>query len=336
MNAIRSGLAGWVAAAMAVAPCAASLAAAGLPGPAGGDKAPAGLPPVYVAATRVDQVGRIMAPVYVNGQGPFAFVVDTGASRSAIAPRLARELELLADPTRMMTLRGVTGAAEVPSLRLARLQVGDLVFDDLQVPVVQPGIFAEADGILGVEGLERACLQADFVRQTFQIGGDGCPQASEDWLRVRADLRFGGLLAVKGRVKRVPVKVIIDTGAERSLGNLALLDALNLPVTVGNSAEQTEVLGATAHAVPGRTLVVPSIEVGGMTVKRMRVTFGDFDVFALWSMDDGPALLLGMDVLGTSDALMVDYRRRELLILPAGSQFTVRTGTRLPATGRLP
>jgi len=38
---------------------------------------------VYVAPTRPDRIGRIMAPVMINGRGPYAFIVDTGASRSA-------------------------------------------------------------------------------------------------------------------------------------------------------------------------------------------------------------------------------------------------------------
>ena len=36
----------------------------------------------YVAPTRRDQIGRIWAPVYINDQGPFRLVLDTGASRS--------------------------------------------------------------------------------------------------------------------------------------------------------------------------------------------------------------------------------------------------------------
>jgi hypothetical protein len=36
--------------------------------------------PRFVAPTRRDRIGRILAPVLVNGQGPFRLVLDTGAS----------------------------------------------------------------------------------------------------------------------------------------------------------------------------------------------------------------------------------------------------------------
>ncbi|MGH8223690.1 MAG: peptidase A2A, partial [Woeseiaceae bacterium] len=35
--------------------------------------------PRFVAPTRRDKIGRIWAPVLINGQGPFRLVLDTGA-----------------------------------------------------------------------------------------------------------------------------------------------------------------------------------------------------------------------------------------------------------------
>ena len=47
--------------------------------------------PRFVAPTRRDRIGRIWAPVLINGQGPFRLVLDTGASHSALTPRLAAD-----------------------------------------------------------------------------------------------------------------------------------------------------------------------------------------------------------------------------------------------------
>ena len=43
------------------------------------------LEPRYVAPTLRDRIGRIWAPVMINGKGPFRLVLDTGASRSAVS-----------------------------------------------------------------------------------------------------------------------------------------------------------------------------------------------------------------------------------------------------------
>jgi predicted aspartyl protease len=285
-----------------------------------------------VAATRLDRVGRILAPVYVNGSGPYAFVVDTGASRSAIAPRLVEALALEGEPGATVTLRGITGTEQVPSIRVQRLEYGHIALDDQLLPVVRPGIFANADGILGVEGLEGSCVHADFLRQTISIAGGKCPRAKRGWLRVPAELRFGRLFTVQGRIGRTRVTIIVDTGAERSLGNHALLEALELQQHAEDPQNQARVLGATSQSQTGTMITAPVIRIAGITVTRTQVTFGDFEVFRLWSLEDQPALLLGMDVIGAADALMIDYRRAELRLLPTGSAFASHTGSRVPGS----
>ena len=45
--------------------------------------------PRYVAPTRRDQIGRIWAPVLINGRGPFRLVLDTGASSSGVTAMVA-------------------------------------------------------------------------------------------------------------------------------------------------------------------------------------------------------------------------------------------------------
>jgi hypothetical protein len=55
-------------------------------------------PPVNIAAVN-DLYRRMTAPIRVNGQGPFPFVVDTGSNQTVIAAELAAQLGLpLGDP----------------------------------------------------------------------------------------------------------------------------------------------------------------------------------------------------------------------------------------------
>ena len=49
-------------------------------------------------ATRLDKIGRIWAPVAINGEGPFRLVLATGASHTALTPHLAETLGIQADP----------------------------------------------------------------------------------------------------------------------------------------------------------------------------------------------------------------------------------------------
>lgn len=275
--------------------------------------------PVYAAPTVPDRIGRIMAPVYVNGRGPFAFVVDTGASRSAIAPHLTKALGLEPDPALRVILRGVTGIEEVQAIAVERLQAGDIVLTNQQLPIVTPQVFAGADGILGVDGFEMMCLHADFANNRISITENGCPRLRRDWMRIPAKLHFGRLINVDAVIRSTRVHAIIDTGAQRSLGNLALLQALSLERRAEDPASDTYVIGATSHRADGNLLIAPTLHLGRAGIRNMRITFGDFSVFETWGLVDEPAILVGMDVLGSMDAVMIDYQRVELRILPKGS-----------------
>jgi hypothetical protein len=285
----------------------------------------------YVAPTTLDRIGRIMVPVFINQQGPYAFVIDTGASRSVVAPHVAVALGLQPDAGRLLELRGVTGAEVVPSVFVHELKAGELVLLKQTLPVVTPSVFADADGILGVDGFEKMCLSANFVRRSVSILKNGCPRISSDWARAKGSFRFGGLLIVKARMRGLSrVQAIIDSGAERSLGNLALLKALKLEQKAKDPSTATSVFGATSHRALGRLLPTPTMYLGDLEIADLKVTFGDFDVFRLWDLDHEPAIVIGMDVLGTVDAIMIDYRRGELRVLPRGSDETIEVRPTLP------
>jgi len=290
---------------------------------------------VYVTPTMPDRIGRIMAPVFVNGQGPYPFVIDTGASRSVLAPKLAERLGLVPDPSRMLELRGMTGSATVPTLLVERLEAGDLKLANQRLPVIAPSVFADADGILGIDGLKNMCLRASFTEAEVSITRKSCPMSVRDWPRASATLRFGGLVMVKARLGGHRIMAIIDTGAERSLGNLALLQILGLEPTSDDPRDATTVLGATEHRVPGRIVQVSKLNLGEFEVTDLDVTFGDFDVFRLWGLEQHPAIVLGMDVIGQAEGIAIDYRRAEFRVLPRGDGKFKGLDRRAP-TGRLP
>src|SRR5688572_13127157 len=104
---------------------------------------------VYVATTRPDRIGRVMAPVFVNGVGPFAFVVDTGASSSVISPRVVKRLNLVPDPARAKLLRGITGSQVVATVPVHSITAGEITLSKSELPVVETRVFADADGIFG-------------------------------------------------------------------------------------------------------------------------------------------------------------------------------------------
>jgi len=271
----------------------------------------------YAFPTTLDNVGRILAPVTINGRGPFRFVLDTGANRSVLSPRVAESLQLAPSAMTSVEVHGVTGSAVLPAVEVAVLQAGGRTLaKNKRMPVLPGPVLADADGILGNEGLLGSRIEVDFRAGTVVISRSRGIPAEPGTLIVPLTLRHRGLLVANARVGRVRVKAIIDTGAERTLGNLALREALGIGPSDGPRGALVTIHGATAILAPGTSVVAPTIYLGDTELEHLEVTFGDLHVFRLWGLERQPALLIGMDLLGTVHRLVIDYRRRELQIEP--------------------
>ena len=266
--------------------------------------------PRYVAPTRRDRIGRIWAPVLIDGKGPYRMVLDTGANRSAITTRAAQSLG--GTPAVATTLvTGFTGTAVVPTLHVGSLEVGDLLIGPSDLPVLSD-VFGGAQGVLGVEGLGNKRIYADFGRDRLEITISHGERARRDFTVVPLTQTSGGLLVADVRVGTVRAKAIVDTGAQGTVGNMALRHAL-MRVPPRNAAKE-EIVGVTLDVQTGDNLLAPDIDFGSLQVKGAHITFGDMYLFQHWNLTKQPTLTLGMDLLGSFDVLIIDYNRHELQI----------------------
>lgn len=268
--------------------------------------------PRFVAPTRRDRIGRIWAPVVINGQGPFRLVLDTGASHSALTARVAETLGISLDSGQTALLRGATGTARVPMVPVESLEIGDLLFHPRRLPIV-PDALGGAEGILGTDGLHNKRIHIDFRRDRITIKRSRSEPADDGFITIPVEFMRGRLLVVDARMGGVATKAIIDTGGQATLGNVALREAL-AKRRRNMELEPDQVTGATLHVQDGDRSATPSLLMGGLRVTSGAMTFADFAIFGHWKMLDEPAMLIGMDVLGLLDVLVIDYRRRELQV----------------------
>ena len=266
--------------------------------------------PRYVSPTRRDQIGRIWAPVMINGRGPFRLVLDTGASHSAITALVALALGIPTDRSPPVILRGVTGFATVPTIRVDTLSVGDIAVDQAILPIV-PDALGGAEGVLGSEGLLGKRIFIDFRHDRINIAYSRNERSAPGFISVPFHSLRGTLVVVDAFVGSVRCKAIIDTGGQVTIANLALKDALS---RVGNPSRTKidTIIGATKDVEKGELMDTPGIGLGAITIHDPGVTFGDLYIFKQWRLTSEPAILIGMDTLGLLDTLIIDYRRHEL------------------------
>ena len=280
--------------------------------------------PLFAAPTRLDRIGRVMTAVMVNGKGPFRFVIDTGASRSTLSPHLAKSLGLTT-PGRNVILNGVTGAAEVATVAVDSLEIGELKFENQHLPVIFTSIMGNADGILGVAGFGDQRIDVDFKKDRVSVVQSNGRRPHYSLVTTRVERNKFGLMVFDLRIgRRVKAKAVLDTGAERTLGNLALQNAINKGKKHREPVSAV-VHGATPDIADGDVQEVKLATIGDMTLTNLEVIFADFHVFKLWGLDQEPAMLIGMDMIGVLERLVIDYRRNEV------SMFGDRASSRVVA-----
>jgi hypothetical protein len=266
--------------------------------------------PRFVAKTTRDRIGRIWAPVLIDGKGPFRLVLDTGANHSAVIPSTAAVLRS-PGAAGSTVVTGFTGSAVVPTISVDRMEVGDLLLGPTRLPVVAD-VFGGAQGVLGNEGLAGKRIVADFSHDRLEISSSHGDPPHLGFSAVQLKVVEGGLLLADIKVGGIRCKAIIDTGAQGTVGNLPLREALMRHAP--RDAKPAQVVGVTLDVQTGDNLPAPQIEMGGLTITGVHITFGDMYLFQHWHMTDKPVLLLGMDLLGSFDVLIIDYRMRELQI----------------------
>jgi predicted aspartyl protease len=278
---------------------------------------PAGDDAMLASPTTRDHIGRVVVPVMINGRGPFRFIVDTGASHSTVSPTVVQALGLKPSEVPSIVLDGITGSAQVSAVTIDRLQAGALTLSGTPMPVVWAPVMAGADGILGAAGLTNQSLVVDFEHNRVRIADEVEPAIRSDSMRIHGLRLTGGLMTVDTRVGGVRVLAVVDTGSERTLGNLALRDAVTIHRTAGVMARVTSVYGATKQVEPGEVIDAPVIAVGSLRLVGVELVYGDFHIFKVWGMQDKPAMIIGMDVLGTVGSLGIDYKNHDVYVASA-------------------
>jgi len=266
--------------------------------------------PRFVSRTRRDEIGRIWAPVLINGRGPFRLVLDTGASHSGVTRIVPLVLGIPTDQAPPVILNGVTGSTKVPTIRVDSLSVGDLAVEATLLPIL-PDAFGGAEGVLGYEGLYDKRIFIDFRRDLINITFSRGEKPAQGYLTIPFRSIGGQLVVIDAIVGHVRTKAIIDTGGQTTIANLALHYALARRSTQPQGRPD-EIIGVSLAPEKGEIINTPEIELGAIKIRDSGVTYADVNIFKRWKLLNEPAILIGMDVLGLLDTLIIDYRRHEL------------------------
>ena len=257
---------------------------------------------------------RMTVPVTIKGEGPFRFMIDTGAQATVLSIHLADRLELT--ERRTATLVGMASRRAVETTEIPEFGIGRRTLTIMTAPLVESGNIGGADGILGLDGLQGQRVLLDFVKQRMlvadadELGGNRGYE-----IIVRAQRSLGQLIIADALVNDVKTAVIIDTGAQASVGNMALLERLRRSRASGENT-MTDING---QDLTGQVRICERLSIGEMNLTDIPILFVDTPPFDALGFADRPALILGMNELKLFRRVAIDFNKRQVLFdLPRG------------------
>ncbi|MEO8548071.1 MAG: aspartyl protease family protein [Sphingomicrobium sp.] len=271
-------------------------------------------------AFKLDRYARMTVPVRLSGRGPYRFLVDTGADRTAVSTAIAAQLGLTSGP--MATLHSITGTSEVRTATVPRLELGPDRVRSVEAPLLE-AVNMGADGILGVDSLRSQRVMFDFQTRMISIvpSAQRMVRDEKDAIIVRGKLRRGHLIVTTATANGVPMTVILDTGSEISLGNAALRARLEARRRSG-PPERIEMTSVTGQTLVGDAFHMREVKIGDVALKDLVILFADAAIFRTLDLENKPAVLLGMNAMRAFNKVSIDFARKQLrMVVPEQSSI---------------
>ncbi len=268
---------------------------------------------------------RMTIPVTIDGAGPYNFMIDTGSQATVVTHEINNSLGL--ESLGMATLVGMASRRSVELVELDNLEVGERTFHNLAAPVLERR-HVGADGIIGLDSLQDLRVMIDFRNDTIAVA-----DVESDFSRkgfeivVRARHKLGQLLITDAVIEGVRATVIIDTGAQTSLGNFALRDRIR-----AKRAQDITTTDVNGVSMIGQLSYARTVTIQNITMRDVPIAYADAPAFEALGLKDKPVLSIGMQHLRMFDRVAIDFSKQRILFdLPRDVErkFRKRHATRL-------
>jgi predicted aspartyl protease len=111
----------------------------------------------------------VVVPVFLNGRGPYRFLLDTGATNTILSNRVADQLNIPIGKTQ--TLLMVGGSVVATKRMIDVIRIGNAQI--MQTPVIAADLklmhTLHVDGIIGEDCLRRFKISIDYAHQLLTI-----------------------------------------------------------------------------------------------------------------------------------------------------------------------
>ena len=258
------------------------------------------------ATLTADRHKRMTVPVTIAGEGPYRFLIDTGAQATVVTHRLVEDLSLRRSGT--ATLVAMGSSRQVETVELDDLEFANRSVSGLISPLLHTSNIG-ADGILGLDSLQDTRVLIDFRERRMAIADAEYEESNSGYeIIVRARKKLGQMIITDARIDGVRAAVVIDTGAQNSIANPVLLRKLR--ARERHEIVSVDVLGTQ---LTSRATFLRSLQIGRAEMTNVQIGFADSPIFAALGLSRRPALVLGMNNLRVFDRVAIDFSTKRIL-----------------------
>ncbi|HJP68048.1 MAG TPA: retroviral-like aspartic protease family protein [Sphingomicrobium sp.] len=275
---------------------------------------------------RTDRDDRMTVAVRLGGAGPYQFLVDTGADRTAVSRELVTKLALPSAGDAQ--LHSISGVSQISTARVRNVELTQKP-ENIDAAVLDRA-YIGADGIVGSDLLRSERVQFDFEKQTMTI----VPSATRDFqsgdnaIIIRALRKNGRLVVTDAEVGDERLTIVLDTGSDLCIGNEALRQHLRADqiIDVGHNVELESVTGAK---ITGDLMSIRQMKIGGITLSNVAVVITDAHTFNQLGLEKKPAMLLGMNAMRAFRKVSIDFANKKFrVVLPEHSELETEVASR--------
>lgn len=243
---------------------------------------------------------HLVVPALINGQGPFPFILDTGADESGIYQWFAEKQHFTPGPA--TEIEGMTGKTTNPTYRLDSIAVDGRTIRN----VVADGFPNRHDveveaGAVGNDLMDGSVAIFNFPCKTVEIVPkpvDMRRVLTKDAHKVEA----GGV--TDGTQLSFPVEIggahgvaVLDTGSSDTRINTAFAKAAGIDPTSAAFRDAEPIFGVNSKPMPSRRGPVGTVRFAGLEIHNAEVRAIDMPVYKSFGFGDGPAMILGLDLM---------------------------------------
>lgn len=282
-------------------------------------------PGVDVIELERERYRRMTVPVTIGDHGPFRFMLDTGAQATVVSRDLADRLAL--NDRKTAILVGMASRKEVETAAIDDVGLGSRSFYIRSAPVVEGANIGDADGILGLDSLQNQRVLLDFVNGQIMVADAEELGGNRGYeIIVKARQRLGQLIITEARLDGIKVAVVVDSGAQNSIGNPELLRRFRGARHMGES----EVTDINGEVISGSVKLGSALNVGRARLQNIPILFADSPTFSALGLDREPAIIIGMSELKLFRRVAIDFKTRRVLFdLPPEAQIAGRNSIQM-------